>query len=315
MINTKTPTIRTAVIDVGTLKSKFEVREFDQKFNHQLIHKEKQLTVLGRNLDKSNGMIIDRAVTDTIQALHGFKQQMTELHVNKHRAVTTEAIRKAKNASQVLAQIADETGIVLQILDHQTEADLYFHAVAKDFPSQVIAVADIGGGSVQVVIGKDDRIYETHLFNTGAYVLQEFTQTHHPTNAELTQVKKYVNNQLQQLAISAHRPVLLVYGSTNIIDFMQAMSIKLDETGQGDHRFSTTAELLPPVYAEIVKYPYEERMKMYPAEPYYMWSAENALINVLQICEYLQISRIYPSNNNISSGILHQLAQEAWQQS
>ena len=48
-----TKKVRTAVIDVGTLKSKFEVREFDESLNSFVIDCQKELTVLGRDLDKS----------------------------------------------------------------------------------------------------------------------------------------------------------------------------------------------------------------------------------------------------------------------
>ena len=54
--------IRTAVIDVGTLKSKFEVREFDNSLRSCVLCREKELTVLGRDLDKTGGMIIRKAI-------------------------------------------------------------------------------------------------------------------------------------------------------------------------------------------------------------------------------------------------------------
>ena len=63
-------TIRTAVIDVGTLKSKFEVREFDSAFNSKVLCREKELTVLGRDLDKTDGMIIRKAIIETTQIHH-----------------------------------------------------------------------------------------------------------------------------------------------------------------------------------------------------------------------------------------------------
>ncbi|MCX6808155.1 MAG: hypothetical protein NTW50_00615 [Candidatus Berkelbacteria bacterium] len=47
---------------------------------------------------------------------------------------------------------------------------------------------------------------------------------------------------------------------------------------------------------------------MYPAEPYYMWAADKALMNVFQICDYLKIKKIVPTNNNISTAILYDLS-------
>ncbi|PIZ46400.1 hypothetical protein CO180_04485 [candidate division WWE3 bacterium CG_4_9_14_3_um_filter_41_6] len=302
--------IRTAVIDVGTLKSKFEVCEFDQSYVSETICREKELTVLGRDLDKTDGMIVRTSIETTIDALKSFKEKIEKLKVDKYRAVTTEAIRQAKNAKQVLKEIESKTGISLEVLSHEDEAKLYFNSVSKDFPNKVIAVSDIGGGSVQVVIGKNDEIYETHLFKTGTYFMQEtLSKTHHPTKKELANAKEYVKKALKSLSNSKHEPKMLVYGTTNIIDFLKAMSVKLQKhSGVIDHPYKTDVKNLYPLYEKIVALPYEERMSMFPAEPYYMWSAENALINIFQISNFLNTSVIVPSNNNISSGILYNLA-------
>jgi exopolyphosphatase/guanosine-5'-triphosphate,3'-diphosphate pyrophosphatase len=305
-----TKKVRTAVIDVGTLKNKFEVREFDKFLNSTLISRQKELTVLGRDLDKSDDFIIRKAIETTIVALNKFKKEMIKFKVDKYRVVTTETIRKAKNSKEVLNEILERTGLALEVLDHKEEAEIYFKSVSKDFPGQTIAVSDIGGGSVQVVIGKDKDIYETHLFKTGTYFMQEnFSESHHPNSKELQNAMEYVAKEMKSLSESKYKPEVLIYGSTNIIDFMKAMGIDLSrrELG-GEHPYWVDASALNPLYDKIVSLSYEDRMLMYPAEPYYMWSAENALINIFQICKYLNTYTIFPSNNNISSGILRELA-------
>lgn len=304
--------IRTAVIDVGTLKSKFEVREFDKNLKSKVVAREKELTVLGRDLDKTEGQIIRKAIETTIAALSKFKDRMKELEVHKYKAVTTEAIRKAVNAKEVLREIEERTGISLDVLNHKDEAEIYFHSVSKDFPNQTIAVSDIGGGSVQVVIGKDKEVFETYLFKTGTYFMQEeFSKTHHPSKKELQNAINYVAKELKALSKSKHKPEALIYGSTNIIDFLQAMQINLsisNRDGKSEHPFDLHIKELYPLYEKIIALNYEDRMPMYPAEPYYMWAADKALMNIFKISDSLKVSNIVPSNNNISSGILYDLA-------
>lgn len=304
-------TFRTAVIDVGTLKSKFEIREFDENLNSKVIYKDKQLTVLGRDLDKTDGMIIEKSLLKTIEALKSFKVKLEEFKVESYVSVTTEAIRKAKNAKEVLERIKDETGINLTTLSHEEEAEVYFHSVSKDFKDQVIAVSDIGGGSVQVVIGKNEDIFEKYLFKTGTYYLQEgFSQSHHPTIDEVNNAFNYVKEQLKSLKESKSKPELLVYGSTNIIDFFNAMDLSLNDVGRGDHKYEIEVAQLKPLYEKLIGLSYEDRMPLYSEEPYYMWAADKALMNIFAICDYLGINRIYPSNNNISTGLLIDLAKK-----
>ena len=146
-----------AVIDVGTLKTKFEVRDYSSEKNGKLLHRDKFLTVLGRDLDKTGNLIIEKSIKITTEALLAIKSKMKELDVVSYKAVTTEAIRRAKNAIEVLEKIKDKTGIELITLTHQEEAKILFESISKDFKNRIIAVADIGGGSVQLVIGKNNQ--------------------------------------------------------------------------------------------------------------------------------------------------------------
>lgn len=304
-----------AVIDVGTLKSKFEIRQIDISGKSILIYKDKKLTVLGRDLDKNNDKISEKSVMSVIEALNEFKKKMHEHGVVGCRAVTTEAIRRATNSKEILSRIKKETGIYLETLSHKDEANTLFISISKDFPGKIIAVADIGGGSVQVVIGKDSEILETHLFKTGTYFLQEkFTKTHLPSDKELNEAIKYIYQEMSTLKNAQAKPEFLVYGTTNIIDFLQAMKIELSTINVvSDHSYAVKVKELLPLYEKIISLSYEERMPMYPAEPYYMWAADKALMNIFQICDYLEIETVVPSNNNISTAMLNNLAAEHYQ--
>ncbi len=306
-------TVRVAVIDVGTLKSKFEIREYTRDLKSKIVYKDKQLTVLGRDLDKTDNMIIPKAKKKTIKALQGFSQKIKKYNVDNFHAITTEAIRRAVNADQILTEIREKTNIKLKPITQDEEASILFRSISNDFEDQTIAVSDIGGGSVQVVIGKNRKIYEISLFKTGTYFLQEeFSETHHPTKEELETAKKYIKDNMKELRKITYKPKILVYGTTNIIDFLKAMKAPLLNTGLKYHPYKVDVKDLIPIYENITKYSYEDRMSMYPDEPYYMWAADKALMNIFQICKDLDVRTIIPTNNNISSGILIDLAQKEW---
>jgi exopolyphosphatase/guanosine-5'-triphosphate,3'-diphosphate pyrophosphatase len=299
-----------AVIDVGTLKSKFEIKKFDAKLKSKTLYRDKKLTVMGRDLDKTGNMITEKSIILAIETLNEFSQKMTEFKVSSYRAVATEAIRRAMNSEEVLSQIKAETGIYLDTLSHKDEAEMLFRSISIDFPGQVIAVSDIGGGSVQVVVGKDNEIFETYLFKTGTYYLQEeFSKTHHPSAQELANTRKYIKKELRPLANSKYKPEVLIYGTTNIIDFLKVMDVNMSTRPESDsHPYSVIVHDLFPTYDKIIGLSYEDRMPLYPDEPYYMWSADKALMNIFQICEYLKTEKIVPTNHNISTAMLYDLA-------
>lgn len=122
-----------AVIDVGTLKTKFEVRDYTREAEGKLLFKDKQLNVLGRDLDKTGNLITEKSLSATVKTLMEMKTKMQELNVRNYRAVTTEAIRRAKNSRDILRRIEESTGMKLETLSHEEEAKILFSSIAKIF--------------------------------------------------------------------------------------------------------------------------------------------------------------------------------------
>jgi exopolyphosphatase / guanosine-5'-triphosphate,3'-diphosphate pyrophosphatase len=303
---------RFALIDIGTLKIKFEIDEIGEKLKRKVVYRTKELTVMGRDLPKTNGMIIEESIQKAITTLLMYKAVLVEHNVLHYKVIATEALRKAKNVNQVLSRIKGETGFDVEIITANEEASILFESISKDFPNKTIAVVDVGGGSVQVIIGKNNDIFEIYPFKAGTYFMQEeFYSTHHPTLKEYKNAKVFLKKEFTPLEKSKHKPEYIVYGTTNILDFMRAMDIPLEKLSySGFHQYKTNIKNLVPVYEKIRKLSYEDRMSLYPEEPYYMWSADNAILIIEQISKYLDCTEIVPSNNNTSIGMLENLAKE-----
>ncbi len=71
----------------------------------------------------------------------------------------TSAVREAANAEQVLARVADETGVKLEVLSGEDEARLTFLAARRWFGWSVgqLLLLDIGGGSLEMASGQDEE--------------------------------------------------------------------------------------------------------------------------------------------------------------
>lgn len=74
------------------------------------------------------------------------------------RGFVTSAIREAPNGDEVLAHVADRTGVRLDVLSGEDEARLTFLAVRRWFgwSAGTLLVADIGGGSLELALGMDE---------------------------------------------------------------------------------------------------------------------------------------------------------------
>lgn len=70
----------------------------------------------------------------------------------------TSAIREAPNGDDVLAEVKDRTGVVLEVLSGEDEARLTFLAARRwlGWSAGTLLVADIGGGSLEIGQGMDE---------------------------------------------------------------------------------------------------------------------------------------------------------------
>ncbi|HQR27099.1 MAG TPA: Ppx/GppA phosphatase family protein [Nocardioides sp.] len=70
----------------------------------------------------------------------------------------TSAVRDAGNSEDVLAHVADRTGVAITVLSGEDEARLTFLAVRRWFGWSAgrLAVFDIGGGSLEIAAGADE---------------------------------------------------------------------------------------------------------------------------------------------------------------
>ncbi|NHA70065.1 Ppx/GppA phosphatase family protein [Phycicoccus flavus] len=75
------------------------------------------------------------------------------------RGFVTSAVREAPNGNEVLAHVAAETGVTLDVLTGEEEARLTFLAVRRWFgwSAGTLLVADIGGGSLELAVGMDEE--------------------------------------------------------------------------------------------------------------------------------------------------------------
>ncbi|HWM39019.1 MAG TPA: Ppx/GppA phosphatase family protein [Streptomyces sp.] len=71
----------------------------------------------------------------------------------------TSAVREAANAEHVLARVAEETGVKLEVLSGEDEARLTFLAARRWFGWSVgqLLLLDIGGGSLELAYGQDEE--------------------------------------------------------------------------------------------------------------------------------------------------------------
>ncbi len=101
-------------------------------------------------------------------------QLLMELHeVEDYMACATSAMREAENGYDVRANIEQRTGIHIQIIDGQREAELVNNVVVKSLSEGQYLHIDVGGGSTELNLYQDRKKIIAKSFKLGSVRLLE----------------------------------------------------------------------------------------------------------------------------------------------
>ncbi|NPA28270.1 MAG: phosphatase [Epsilonproteobacteria bacterium] len=145
-------------IDLGS--NTLQVVEYDCSSNKKIAHFQKNVRT-AQGLVES-GVISKEAIKRVIEALKEAKKRI-KFNNKEIFAVTTQALRVAKNQKEVVEEIYKEVGIKFRVISPLEEARLTLEAVKNrlfklGFKGDFVLV-DIGGGSTELIYYIDNHIY------------------------------------------------------------------------------------------------------------------------------------------------------------
>lgn len=120
-------------------------------------YQEKSVLRLAERLNPHGG-ISPEVADDLVAAVASARKAAHDNGAVEMLGFATSAVRDAKNSSQVLARVYEETGVRLEVLPGNEEARLTFLAVRRWFGWSAgrLLVLDIGGGSLEIAAGIDE---------------------------------------------------------------------------------------------------------------------------------------------------------------
>jgi exopolyphosphatase / guanosine-5'-triphosphate,3'-diphosphate pyrophosphatase len=109
---------------------------------------------LGEDVFTENKKISGAKIKMLVKTLRAYKLLMDVYEIEAYRACATSAMREASNRKEVLEIVKKETGIKLEVIDGEEEADLIFSTInTLDLPkNKSYLYIDVGGGSTEVTL-------------------------------------------------------------------------------------------------------------------------------------------------------------------
>ncbi|MGW5316648.1 Ppx/GppA phosphatase family protein [Nocardia thailandica] len=148
--------MRSGILDIGSNCAQFLVVETFPGSPPLPVHRAKEAILLGESLT-TTGAIEPAGVSRTVDAVRRTMAAARRFEVDDFYAFVTAAIRDAPNRDDVLDRIEDAAGFRPQYLSGVQEARLTYHAVRHwyGWRAGTLLMLDIGGGSMEIVLGRD----------------------------------------------------------------------------------------------------------------------------------------------------------------
>ncbi|RCS44709.1 Ppx/GppA family phosphatase [Bremerella cremea] len=167
---------RVAAIDIGSNSMRLVVAQILPGFDYRVLDEERESTRLAHSL-AVNGCLDEGAIELSLAALRRFKKIAEGFGVDNIRTIATCAVREASNGEEFCRRAKEEVGIEIEVISSQMEGQLAFKSVAQafDIRDMNVAIADIGGGSTEIVYACGGHVEEIFPTNLGCVrVTEEF---------------------------------------------------------------------------------------------------------------------------------------------
>ncbi|MGH1335092.1 MAG: hypothetical protein ACRBFS_03115 [Aureispira sp.] len=172
-----------AVIDCGTNTFTLNLFQVDEKGQFKRIDNMRHYVELAaEGIDKIGKNAFERGV-EAFRAFHHLLQQYPQAQVH---ALGTAGLRRATNSPAFIQAAKQVSDIKIDIISGEKEARLIYEGVRHAAPlsERPSLIMDIGGGSVEFIIGNQQTLYWAQSYPIGVAVLYERFQKSDPIKAE-----------------------------------------------------------------------------------------------------------------------------------
>ena len=212
---------RFAAIDIGTNSFHLIIVEVREGGKLKLLDREREFLRLGSELGEDLSFISEKEIAKAISVLKNFSK-LANYHKANIRAVSTSAVREAKNKNEFIQTVFEQTGIKVETIEGTEEAKLIFLGMKNALPinDKSVLGIDIGGGSTEFIYGVNGSPVFAESVKIGAVRLsKKFFPDFIITDSAVKQCSDYVEQQIKMNSkIQTNIKIDFAVGSSGTVD-------------------------------------------------------------------------------------------------
>jgi exopolyphosphatase / guanosine-5'-triphosphate,3'-diphosphate pyrophosphatase len=184
-----------ASIDIGTNTVLLLIAEVHKNKQLKTILNEYRIPRIGKGL-LPGGEISENKIKELLNVLKAYREIIARQKCEKIIITATNAMRIAANRNEIIIQIRNQFGWNVNIVSGEEEARLsYIGATSNLTGNETAMVIDIGGGSTELIFGRQKEILYIKSFQTGVVSGTEKYLMHDPPfENEVNQFKEHLSH-------------------------------------------------------------------------------------------------------------------------
>ena len=303
--------MKVATIDIGTNTTRLAIIDKDSL---KVMDKFRTVTRLGENF---NGNLDKNAINRVVNVIKLYKTVMDKYNIEKFRGVATSVVREAANGKELIDKIYKETGLKIDVISGEEEAELTFYGVLSVLDKNVrdFILLDIGGGSNEYIFVKDRKIVDSISLKFGVVFLYEKFVKNDPLDREElikieTEIKKHLKI-VKEKFVNYGLNNLSFVGTAGTVTTLSAIELGLKEYApEKVNNNKISKDFLIDLINAMIRLTNKERFEKYNIEKGREDVIVPGLLIVRNTMELFNFQQIISIDSSILEGIAYKIIQK-----
>ena len=284
-----------AAIDIGSNAARLLISEVIAQPNGSAIFNKLNLVRVPLRLGFDvfeHKAISEEKVVMFLETMHSFKHLMAAYKTEAVLAYATSAMRDANNAAEIIEQVKASTGILIEVITGDVEANLIYenHVAENMDKSKSYLYIDVGGGSTELSFFSNGILVFKQSFNIGTIrILKQMV-----TDEQWDDLKNTIKT-----VTKGHSDVVAI-GSGGNINKVFSLSKKKDGK-------PLPLQLLKDFHQEFNAVPLEDRISKYGLRADRADVIVPALSIYVNVMRWANAAEIYVPKIGLADGLIQHL--------
>jgi exopolyphosphatase/guanosine-5'-triphosphate,3'-diphosphate pyrophosphatase len=286
--------LKFAAIDIGTNAVRLLLTKVIEDGGPPLFKKEVLVRMplrLGEDVF-SKDRISDEKTDRLVDTMTGFRYLIEAYPALEYMAVATSAMRVAENGREVASLVSERTGIDIEIIDGQKEAEVIYanHIEERLAPHTNYFYVDVGGGSteISIIVGREMVASRSFMIGTVRALTSGFDLD------EFDEMKSWLKESTRD-----RRPIVGIGSGGNINKIFKLARIKEGRP--------ITLKQMKQMHKYLRSYTLQERINLLKLRPDRADVIIPASEIYLSVMKWARAKRMFVPQFGLSDGIVHVL--------